>query len=393
MANELGERAFTHVYELATNIGPRPAGSAPERAAFEYIAGQLRAWGYAPASTPAPFAPTPRFTPLFVSGGLALALAGLALPNWPWLAWLAAPWIAALPDVARVVIQRRPRTAASQNLTAYTAQPAEAPTLLLCAHVDSAPASAFRSRGLVWLHQNLMFLALRVAWVLAAVAALAAVGLALPTPLLRAAGALALFTGGAWVVVESLAQLLRGARYAPGAHDNASGVGVLLAVAEHLAAHPPARQRVGFAFTGAEETGMHGAEALAAAAPPGQRLAVLAVDMVGAGGTLNYVTQDGALRQRPTAQGLNDLVRAADPAARGLVYALRSGDVLPFLRHGLPASALQTSGSSEAELAYHTPYDTVDVVEIEALERTVQVVLKVIALAEARGYPERARSG
>jgi hypothetical protein len=385
----LGERAFTHVYELAANIGPRPAGSPAELAAFAYIAGQLRGWGYRPEVTPAPFAPAPRFSPMYVSGGAALALGGVLLPAAPWLALLPAVWIAALPDLAREMIRRRPRPAQSQNLLAFTAASAAAPTLILCAHVDSAPASALRSRPLVWLQQNLMFGALRVAWALAAVAALGRLGLALPEPILTLAAGAAILVGGAWAVIEALDQLLRGARYSPGAHDNASGVGVLLAVAEHLAGQPPVRERVGFLFTGAEETGMHGAEALA---PQwiGRRLAVLNVDMVGAGERLHYVTGDGALRVRGTDERLNDLIRAACPEARGLAYTLRSGDCLPFLRQGVPAGSLQTGGSAEAELAYHTVYDTVDVVEVEALGRSAQVVVGVIAAADARGYPEAA---
>lgn len=383
----LGERAFRHVYELAAHIGPRPAGSPAERAAFDYAAGQLRAWGYQPQAQPITFAPAPRFSPLYASGGLALAAGGALLAAAPWAALLAAPWIAVLPDVARAVIRRRPRTAASQNLLAFTAAPETAPTVVLCAHIDSAPASAFRSRPLVWLHQNLMFAALRVAWALAAVAALSLLGLGLPALVRDLAGGLALAVGGLWAGLEAASQLLRGEQYAPGAHDNASGVGVLLAAAEQLAAQPPARLRVGFLFTGAEETGLHGAEAQAPAWA-GRRLAVLNVDMVGAGETLRYITSDGAVRVRPTDPGLNEVINAACPQARGLAYSLRSGDFLPFLRHGVPAGALQTSGSAEAELAYHTLYDTTEVVEVPALGRTVQAVLDILAAADLRGYPE-----
>lgn len=386
---ELGERAFAHVYALAAGIGPRPAGSAAEVQAGDYVLERLHAWGYQPEVAPAPFAPGPRFSPLYASGGLALALGGLLLASAPWLALLPAPWIAVLPDLARDVIRRRPRTQMSRNVLAYTPGPESAPTLVLCAHLDSAPASAFGARPLLWLHQNWMFLALRAAWALAAVAALRLLGVGLPEFILPLAGGAALIAGGTWAGMELVDQALRGARYSPGAHDNASGAGVLLAVAERLAARTPARLRVGFLFTGAEETGLHGAEA-AAEALRGRRLAVLSVDMVGAGAALRYVTQDGALRARPTDDGLNDLIRAAAPEARGLAYPLRSGDFLPFLKRGIAAGALQTSGSAEAELAYHTVYDSVEVVEVEALGRTAQAVLKVIELAETRGYPERA---
>jgi Zn-dependent M28 family amino/carboxypeptidase len=56
--------------------------------------------------------------------------------------------------------------------------------------------------------------------------------------------------------------------------------------------------RLGFLFTGAEETGLHGAEAFAVslsasaeAAPP----LLLSVDMVGSGSELRLVRKDGTL--------------------------------------------------------------------------------------------------
>ncbi len=335
----LGQRAFEHIEYLAAKLGPRPAGSATEREAFDYLAEQLGQWGYAVEALPAPFAPHPRFFARFALGGVALLAGGLALLGYPLPALLVPILIALLPDLAREMIRRAPRPAQSRNLLAFTSADTTAPTLLLVAHVDSAPASAFTAPAVLWLHQNIMFIALRVAWAVAAVAALQLIGLDVPPFAVWLASGTGMLVGGGWVLLEALSQRGRGARWSPGAHDNASGVGVLLALAEYYAAQPPARQRVGFAFTGAEETGLHGAEALAARPElAGQRLAVLNLDMVGAGPVLRYVTQDGALRPRPTNTRLNDLIRQADPGAQPISYVLRSGDYLPFLRRGLPVS-------------------------------------------------------
>jgi hypothetical protein len=410
MTETLGERAYAHVYHLAAEIGPRPAGSEAERRAFAYIEAQLRACGLTTQITPVPFAPPPRFFAVFALGGAALLAGGLALAAVPWLAVLAPLVILPLPDIARAVIRRRPRTAQSQNLIAYTSADETAPTLILCAHVDSAPASVFGSRWLLALHQHLMFIALRVGWALATVAILLLLGFALPAPVTQLVGGAAIVTGGMWALMEALDQLMR-QRWSPGAHDNASGVGVVLALAEHFAQHPPERQRLGFLFTGAEETGLHGAEAFAAhhrsvgevpsaspvaggasAAQPGlrgQRVAILNLDMVGAGDRLTYVLQDGALRVHATDAALNQLVRAADPEARGILNTLRSGDYLPFLRRGLATTSLETRGARDAELAYHTVRDTVEVIDIARLGATAQTVIAVVATAEARGYPER----
>ena len=74
-----GRRAFAHVHHLAGEIGPRPAGSPAEAAAFRYVERCLRGWGYAPAASPVVFAPAPALTWVYISGGLALALGGAFL--------------------------------------------------------------------------------------------------------------------------------------------------------------------------------------------------------------------------------------------------------------------------------------------------------------------------
>lgn len=372
----LGQRALAHARALAQGIGPRPAGSTAEARAFDYIETQLKQWGYAPERLPARFAPLPRFFPLYALGAVMLIVGTWELRDGPALA-LAAPLVLiALPQLARELIHRRPRTQATQNLVAHTA-PAPR-TLILCAHVDSARATVFRPAALRWLQYYTVFIALRVAFASAALAALHLIGFTLPTlfvMVLRWAG---LALGGWWLFTEIANQLAHGHRYVPGAHDNASGVGVVLALAEALVAQPPAGVRVGFLFTGAEETGLHGAESFADSLPPSADLAVLNFDMVGAGNQLRFVTGDGTLIPRRTDAALNALIEQASPKARGLWYTLRGGDYLPFLRRGARATSLQTSGSLRAELAYHTPLDDVSVLEPGALEMTAQVVLRVI---------------
>ena len=55
-----------------------------------------------------------------------------------------------------------------------------------------------------------------------------------------------------------------------------------------------------------------------------------------------------------------------------------AGDYLPFLQRGIAASGLQTSGSVEAELTYHTQYDTMDVIDSDALDLTANAVIGVV---------------
>ena len=374
----LGQAAWEHVRALALGIGPRPAGSPAEQRAFDYAAGQLSRWGYIPERLPVRFAPPPRFFALYGLGGLALALGGWCLPAYP-AAALALPLvIIALPQLARWLILLRPCTAASQNLVAFAPSAPDAATLILCAHLDSARASFFRQPALLWLQGQTLFVALRIAIALAALALLELLGFPLPLVLAWGVAGLGSLVGAWWILTELLNQLAWHGTYSPGAHDNASGAGVVLALAEHFSHASPRRVRLGFLFTGAEETGMHGARAFAAGLKAGSRTRVLNFDMVGAGEALRFASGDGTLRPRRADARLNAVLQAAQPSARPLWYTLRSGDFLPFLQRGVGAASLQTSGSGRAEAAYHTVHDTLDVIELKALEMTALAARQVV---------------
>ncbi len=383
----LAPRAGAHIAHLVDVIGPRPAGSDAERAAGDYVEAQLRAHGYAPERQPVVFAPHAVFVPWFALGGLTLLAAAVWLNSLPGLAFLSLVYIIVLPEWIGVISRARARTGRSQNIIAYTAAPSNAPTLLVTAHVDSAPASALGLTALRALHQQIMFFSLRVAWALAALAVLILAGLPLPELALTLGRAVGIVAGATWLALEIGSQLGGPRDFAPGANDNASGVGVALAVAERLAAQPPSRLRVGFLFTGAEETGLHGAEAFAATLTPGARVAVLNLDMVGAGRDLIVLAQDGALRAYETDAELNSLLRECDPGIHARVFKLRSGDHAPFLRHGIRAAALQAVGQPAAELAYHTPADDLSLIDPRTLDRVARLVCAVIDTADLRGYP------
>jgi hypothetical protein len=239
-------------------------------------------------------------------------------------------------------------------------------------------ASVLKSRVWLRLQSQTMFVALRLALAIGALALLAGLGLEAPQLLIWGVALAGSVVGGGWVLTELLNQLAWRGEYSPGAHDNASGVGVVLALAQHFSQHPPVKVRLGFLFTGAEETGLHGAMAFAAALKPGGPTQVLNFDMVGAGDTLGVVMGDGTLWPLRTDAQLNARLLRARPGIRRLWYTLRSGDFLPFLRRGLRATSLQTSGSAEAELGYHTVHDTLEVIETAALELTAQTVVRAV---------------
>jgi hypothetical protein len=380
----LHERALAHAYHLAGTLGPRPAGSHAEEAAFRYIAAQLAGAPLTFETHPVPFAPHARRVGILLTGALALLTAALLLSIAPWLTAVALVTIIAVPDGLRLWSERRPRTQRSQNLLALSPGAAEAPTLVFSAHVDSAPASALPTAWLRSLHSQIAFVALRVAWALLALGVLLLLGVAVPGWVVDAARWVGLATGAAWLALEIGSQARRN-RFSPGANDNASGAGLLLALAEHYAQHPPARLRLGFLFTGAEETGLHGAHAGLEPLRRYPRLAVLNLDMVGVGRDLFWLSGDGALRPVATDAQLNQLIATADPGAAARAFPLRSGDHAVFLRAGLRASALQTG----PDPAYHTLRDTPDRLDPAVLERVANCLTRLVGLADVRGFPER----
>ena len=381
------ERALDHIRHLVEEIGPRPSGSQNEYRASLYLADQLSGWGYSLTRQPAPFARPSLFFYPNIFAGFALCLASWLLNRFPWLA-LGMPFLfAALPEWARWTLRRCPRPYQTENLLAAS-QPSSEPELVLylCAHLDTAPALSFPLPILTRLHSQRMYLIQRAAVGLAILALLRILGFELPLVISSAAGIIGSLAAIWWLYDQILTRPSRFIPCSPGAHDNASGVGVLLALAEYYAARPLQKVHLNFLFTGAEECGMHGAEAFASLLhPSSQPNAFLVLDMVGAGNALRYVSKDGIFFPLRTSPALNRLICAANPQARTLRYTLRSGDHTAFIRRGFPTAALQTSGSHKAELAYHSLEDTLAVIDPHALEITLDTVIGVIERLDSIG--------
>ncbi|QIG44849.1 M20/M25/M40 family metallo-hydrolase [Nocardioides anomalus] len=163
---------------------------------------------------------------------------------------------------------------------------------------------------------------------------------------------------------------------APGAEDNASGVGVLLAVAEALAGTRSRLPVVLVAFGSEEPRGPsdadhhYGSRAYVAALDRAERRSLrgaVALDRVGVGEVvpLGSVEAGDPLRE--------EVQRAARRAGVPVVTSSgeRSSDHASFTEVGLPGVRL----GSTAYAGYHSAGDTVDVVQPAQLARTARVVL------------------
>ncbi len=162
----------------------------------------------------------------------------------------------------------------------------------------------------------------------------------------------------------------------PGAEDDASGIGVLLMLADSLAGSSSAgRLPVVLIGFGAEEPRgptdadhHYGSRAYVAALAPGERRAVrgmLALDRVGVGDVVPVCTAgDDAARARVLRAGR----RAGVPT---LPCTNTSSDHWSFVQEGMPG--VRVGGTSYA--GYHSPADLPTVVDRAQLSRTARLVL------------------
>ena len=164
---------------------------------------------------------------------------------------------------------------------------------------------------------------------------------------------------------------------APGAEDNASGIGVLLATAKAIEDRRTRLPVVLIAFGAEEPRGPtdddhhYGSRAYVASLMPAERRAVrgmLSLDRVGVGS----VVAIGAAEGQPS-----ELIGAAERADVPVApeSGQRSSDHWSFVRAGLPG--LRVGGMPYAE--YHSPADRPEVVTPAQLRRTGQLVLAWLA--------------
>ncbi|CAB4963613.1 unannotated protein [freshwater metagenome] len=167
---------------------------------------------------------------------------------------------------------------------------------------------------------------------------------------------------------------------APGAEDNASGVGVLLAVAEAVAQRRTRLPVVLVAFGAEEPRGPsdadhhYGSRRYVALMGPKERRALRAMvslDRVGVGDRVpvgSATASDPVQRSLLAAARRAEVPVVADPEQR-------SSDHWSFVRDGLPAARL----GSTPYVGYHSAADVPEVVSAEQLERVGRLVLEWLA--------------
>ncbi len=165
-------------------------------------------------------------------------------------------------------------------------------------------------------------------------------------------------------------------RIHPGADDNASGVAVLLELADAMAAEPPRPRPVIFAVVTGEEAGLLGSRhLLATLAPDVAPFACVNLDTVGrlGDGKLYVLNSDSAREWRFLFMGVGYTTGAPIEIVS---EPLDASDQVACLEAGVPAVQLFTGPTPD----YHRPSDTPDTIDAEGL------VVVTEAAHEAVGY-------
>lgn len=380
-SSRFAQRALSHIQVIAK--GGRGSTTAAEKGAAKYVEAQLKAMGYQDVCQQ-PFSGE-RSMWLFIALAFGLALVGHA-----------AYWLLRQPagDLPALIISllalgfsgyiiwrkfslqdyplhRMLPHAPSQNVIAKFPPAGEArQRLVLVAHLDSHRAVFwFATDFLVWLFQPI------------SLAAIYGVYLAIPVYLLAAFTHWQVFTWlGLFLVLLHFIAWFTGVtadlgRYSPGANDNASGVGTLLALAERLKEQPLHNTEIWLVFTGCEESGGDGMFSLIKEYGTTLTDSVFVdFEMVGIGDSVSYIRVEGNLARFIIPSEIEALMKEV-----GRPYGVQPADAMHvggstesniLLKYGFRAVSLiaYQHGSSRIP-EWHRLTDTPDRVQVSSLER------------------------
>jgi len=381
--------ALDHICHLSERIGARGGCTGAERQAAEYTADQMRTMGARDVrlepyrGAPSTYRP---YVLAFLAALLGTLLVWLLHERWMMavaavLSALGAWGMLAESDLAGSWMRYLLPRAGSQNAVGVLPPAGEIKhRAVLCAHLDTHRTPIFYS-STTW--HKLFAILVGGSFVSMAVAVLAyALGALFYWPWVRWIG-----LGVAALQFVALILCLQ-ADFTPftvGANDNASGVGVALAVARRLAAEPLNHTEVWLAFTGCEEVGAYGAAAFldAHAADLGNGGVYIILDQVGFG-RVRYLTADGLIIKRKTHSRALQLARRAayelpDLKMRrqvGLAYT----DALVATKRGLIALTLHTLPlvANNETMHWHQASDTLAYLDPDALADTHAVVWQLL---------------
>jgi Zn-dependent M28 family amino/carboxypeptidase len=215
-------------------------------------------------------------------------------------------------------------------------------------------------------------------------------------PLAIAAGAILgrrpLIRGGVATALGAIAAMadIGASEVVPGANDNLSAVGVLLAVAEALRERPLAGVRVLLVSTGSEESFSEGMQAFGDrhfGSLDRDRTEFVCLECLG-GSELIVLEGEGMLRMRDYPLAMREeLAKAAADGGVAIARGLRTvaaTDALISLLAGYPTVTLASVDETKLPRNYHWPNDTPDALDWQTIEDAVVVCDRFLRRRAAR---------
>ena len=384
-------RWLEHIKALAGDIPDRLPTSAGEARASEYCRRSFAKAGLAPrtdafGSSGSVFLPH-QVVAVLMLAGFALYRIGFGFPALKWLALLVSVFavtceimeITLRPHLIQALLPKRP----SQNVYAvvepHAVGGATAPIrdLVLIGHVDSQRTPIIFSTPSWMLAYRLFSTVAFVSFI--GQVALYAGGLLLGWPW---AWTVSIFTAVMAGLLLSLCLQAHRTRSTAGANDNATGAGLVLTLAEDLAAAPLTRTRVWLLASGCEEALHEGAKTFFAR-HKGEMTEprAVALEMLGCAGPA-WLESEGfvlPLRPAPELLRLAQRLAAENPSLEAYPSKVMGGvtEMSDALLAGVPAITLM--GITRQGLApyWHKPSDTVENMDAAsggALERNYRFV-------------------
>jgi hypothetical protein len=179
--------------------------------------------------------------------------------------------------------------------------------------------------------------------------------------------------------------------YSPGANDNASSVGTLLAIAKRLQEQPLQNTEIWLAFTGCEETSGDGSLALVTQYENQLKDAIfIDFEMVGIGDGLGYIREEGNLSRFTIPAELEVLIKEV-----GQPFGVQSGtgplvgaasECSVLLKHGFTAACIIAYQRGSRHIAeWHRLTDTPDHMQLSSLERVQIFTWALLHRLDQRG--------
>jgi hypothetical protein len=382
---EFNQNVWNILTQLVEEIGPRPAGSKAEKQALDWLEGQFQTAKLQTIRFPVRYQPDPPYFPYYTLAAAGFLITGLTLATNGWVSLLLPVLILALPEGAQWLQGKLlSYKDGSSNLLALPENSRlEDLDVILCAHVDSARAvPAGPAIWKSWRDKSL-YTMMRLANIILIAGILQMLGFDITGLILTLGQSLAFVMAALLILQDIWEQIGSIGRFSPGANDNASGTALLAATAIEFTKKPSMDIKVGYLFTGAEECGLHGARQFTRVmVEKHMNVPVISVDMVGAGSGLRIITQCGTIRPVKTNPHLNEMLKRADPLAVFHAAPRRWGDFVPFIRAGIPAAHIENAGTPLSWATYHTPGDTIDVIDPDMFHHMGEFLNQLIWILE-----------